>query len=158
MFLSHWLCYWLLNVLFFFLFKKLGPWKAQNLISLILHLEKGEDWGKVFSLLVLNRIFSTILLSDSSLSLCAWHTLSFQVPSSLLSPFSLHFFSTLSSPTTAIFPKQNREWFETGSQAKSLLFRVWAKDKGLKLGFRQWGQKSYGKMRYILKVKSKWMN
>lgn len=55
---------------------------------------------------------------------------------SAVSVFSA-FFSTLSSPTAAIFPKQNREWFETGSRAKSLLFRLWAKDEGLKLGFRQ---------------------
>ena len=75
------------------------------------------------------------------------------VPSPVLSAFSLHFFLPSPVLTQPFHLSQNREWFETSNQAKCILFRVWAKDKGLKLGFGQWGQKSYGKMSFIVKVK-----
>lgn len=78
MFLSHWLCYWLSNALFFFVSKKLGSWKAQHWISLILHLKTLVYGGTSFSFLTSGSIFSTILLPDSCLSLRLWHTRSFQ--------------------------------------------------------------------------------
>ena len=153
MFLSHWLCYWLSNVLFFFDSKKLGSWKAQHWISLILHLKTSVYGGTSFSFSpqaasALQSYFWTLpyhSISDTHTKL--------SVPSPLLSVFSLHFFLPSPFLPQLFYLSQNREWFETSNQAKHMLFRVWAKDKGLKLGFRQWGQKSYGKISFIVKVK-----
>lgn len=98
MFLFHWLCYWLLSV--FFLFQKIGPRKAQKLNQTYYALRNGEYFREnvLYSGFYQHRLYK--LFSDSCLSLYPWHTRRFQVPSSLLSPFSPHFF-----PSSLVLPQ-----------------------------------------------------
>ena len=111
MFLSHWLCYWLSNALFFFVSKKLGSWKAQHWISLILHLKTRVYGGTSFSFLTSGSISAGLMAClvaytrSSSLShLGPWSLCPYQVRGPHLSIRYHNWADTLDTQVHAALP------------------------------------------------------